>query len=218
MYIGTIHGYCYYLLQNYSDDYKNYELLEDVQTRLFMKRFRADIGIYDVKYHRKKGAPYSLAYQEMANNKLQEAISAYKIFLDIAREYGVEKLDATLQLHIAQYEQCLDSKSKFDYTSIIVKTLALLENGYFDEYIISTVRHLIVDEYQDVNDAQERIVNYFYKKGAQICVVGDDDQTIYHWRGSDMTYIKDFQARYINVSREDLDINFRSSCGITDVA
>lgn len=218
MYVGTIHGYCYYLLQNYSDDYKNFELLEEVQTRLFMKRFRNDTGIYDVMYHRKKGDPYNLAYPGMANNKLQEAISAYKTFLDIAREYGIEKLDAALRSHIIKYEQCLDSKSKFDYTSIIVKTLTLLENGCFDQYIMSTVRYLIVDEYQDVNDAQERIINYFYNKGTQICVVGDDDQTIYHWRGSNLTYIKDFQKRYDNVSREDLDINFRSSCGVTDVA
>lgn len=219
MYIGTIHGYCYYLLQNYSDDYKNYELIEEVQTRLFMKRFRADIGIYDVQYYRKNGAPpYDLAYQGMANSKLQEAISAYKTFLDIAREYGVEKLNATLQAHITKYDQALESKSKFDYTSIIVKTLALLEKGYFDQYITSTVKHLIVDEYQDVNDAQERILNYFYSKGVLICVVGDDDQTIYHWRGSNLTYIRDFEARYYNVNREDLDINFRSSRGITDVA
>lgn len=218
MYIGTIHGYCYYLLQNYSDDYKNYELLEDVQTRLFMKRFRADIGIYDVQYHKRNGESYSLAYSTMANNKLQEAISAYKTFLDIAREYGVEKLNTKQQTYVEKYEQCLDSKNKFDYTSIIVKTLALLENGHFDTYITSTVKHLIVDEYQDVNDAQERIINYFYNNGVHICVVGDDDQTIYHWRGSNLTYIRDFQNRYNNVSREDLDINFRSSCGITDVA
>lgn len=218
MYIGTIHGYCYYLLQNYSDDYKNFELLEEVQTRLFMKRFRNEIGIYDVQYHRKKGDSYPLAYQNMSSNKLQEAISAYKTFLDIAREYGVEKLDVTLQEHIKKYEQCLNSKNRFDYTSIIVTALKLLEKGYFDKYISSTVKHLIVDEYQDVNDAQERIINYFYNKGTKICVVGDDDQTIYHWRGSNLAYIKNFQTRYNNVSREDLDINFRSSCGITDVA
>lgn len=218
MYIGTIHGYCFYLLQNYSDDYKNYELLEEVQTRLFMKRFRKSNGIYDVQYHTKSGTTYTLAYDGMTNDKLQEAIRAYKTFLDIAREYGVDKIDATLQGHIAKYEQVLDSKSKFDYTSIIVKTLALLEKGYFDTYITSKVRHLIVDEYQDVNDAQERIFNYFYCKGVLLCVVGDDDQTIYHWRGSNLTYIRDFQNRYQNVKREDLDINFRSSCGITDIA
>lgn len=218
MYIGTIHGYCYFLLQNYSDNYKNYELLEEVQTRLFMKRFRKEIGIYDVKYHCKKGEPYSLVYPNMSNSKFQEAISAYKTFLDIAREYGVEKLDGLLQTYVKKYEQCLDDKKKFDYTSIMIKTLRLAEKGCFDNYIISTVKHLIVDEYQDVNDVQERIINYFYNKGTKICVVGDDDQTIYHWRGSNLSYIKNFQNRYKNVKREDLDINFRSSCGVTDIA
>jgi len=138
--------------------------------------------------------------------------------LDIAREYGVDRLSDTLQGHVAKYEGVLDSKNKFDYTSIIVKTLSLLERGFFDSYISSTVKHLIVDEYQDVNDAQERILKYFYDKGVLLCVVGDDDQTIYHWRGSNLAYIRDFQTRYQNVRREDLDINFRSSCGITDIA
>lgn len=218
MYIGTIHGYCFYLLQNYSDDYKNYELLEEVQTRLFMKRFRKYIGIYDVQYQPKSGTAYPLARDGMSNDKLQEAIKAYKTFLDIAREYGVNKLNPTLQGYISKYEHVLDSKSKFDFTSIIVKTLALIENGYFDEYISTTIKHLIVDEYQDVNDAQERILQYFYGKGVLLCVVGDDDQTIYHWRGSNLTYIRDFETRYENVRREDLDVNFRSSCGITDIA
>lgn len=218
MYIGTIHGYCFHLLQNYSDDFKNYEVLQDVQTRLFMKRYRKDIGIYSTQYHPKSGSPYPLAHEGMVNNKLQEAISAYKTFLDIAREYGVTKLPVTLQNHIKKYEATLDSKYKFDFTSIIVKTLTLLEQNVFDNYITTTVKHLIVDEYQDVNDAQERILNYFYSKGVLICVVGDDDQTIYHWRGSNLTYIRDFQTRYCNVRREDLDINFRSSCGITDIA
>lgn len=218
MYIGTIHGYCFYLLQNFSDDFKNYELLEDIQTRLFMKRFKRDIGIYDVLYHPKNGTPYNLAREGMTNEKLQEAISAYKTFLDIAREHGCQNFSADLQEHIRKYETALSAKNKFDFTSIIVTALNLIENGYFDEYITSTVKHLIIDEYQDVNDAQERIINYFYEKGTLVCVVGDDDQTIYHWRGSNLSYIRDFQKRYANVTREDLDINFRSSRGITDVA
>jgi DNA helicase-2/ATP-dependent DNA helicase PcrA len=218
MYVGTIHGYCFWLLQNYNDDFKNYELLEDIQSRLFMKRFRRDSGLFDAQYHAKNGSNYHIAWEGIANAKLQEAISAYKTFLDISREYGAERLSPTLQDHISKYGQLLDDKSKFDYTSIIVKTLKLLEEGYFDDYITSTVRHLIVDEYQDVNDAQERILSYFNSKGVLLCVVGDDDQTIYHWRGSNLTYIRDFQTRYQNVRREDLDLNFRSSCGITDIA
>jgi len=218
MYIGTIHGYCFFLLENYCDDYKNYELLEEVQTRLFMKRFRRDLQMSDVLYHPKKGSDYPLIYDGMANSKLQEAISAYKMFLDIGREYGIEKLAPELRKHILKYESVLNAKSKFDYTSIIVTALTLLEQGRFDAYIESTVKYLIVDEYQDVNDAQERILKYFYQKNVFLCVVGDDDQTIYHWRGSNLTYIRDFQNRYPNVKRVDLDINFRSSCGITDIA
>ncbi|MPM22870.1 ATP-dependent DNA helicase Rep [bioreactor metagenome] len=217
MYIGTIHGYCFYLLQNYNEHYKNFEVLNEVQTRLFMKRHKKINGIYDVLYHAKNDT-YPLAHDRMANDKLQEAISAYKTFLDIGREYGVEKLNSTLQNHIKKYESTLYNESRFDFTSIIVTTLALLEKGDFDEYITSTVKHLIVDEYQDVNDAQERILEYFSSKGVLLCVVGDDDQTIYHWRGSNLTYIRDFQIRYPSVKREDLDINFRSSCGITDIA
>lgn len=217
MYIGTIHGYCFHLLQNYSDDYKNYELLDEVQTRLFMKRFMSKIGVFDVLYYKKSGVSTQLAHEKMANKGKQRAITAYKMFLDIAREYGVERLNTILQEYIARYEQALDSSNKFDYTSIIVKTLILLEQGHFDTYIASTVKHLIVDEYQDVNDAQERILSYFYSKGVMLCVVGDDDQTIYHWRGSNLTYIRDFPTRYQNVRRVNLDINFRSSCGITNI-
>jgi len=219
MYIGTIHGYCFHLLQNYNDDYKNYELLEDVQTRLFMKRYMDNIGILDVQYNPKgkDKMPYPLIYKNSANAKKQDAIKAYKMFLDIAREHGTNNFNTTLQGHINKYEQTLDAKNKFDYTSIIVKTLNLLKGGCFDTYINLFVKHLIVDEYQDVNDAQEQILCYFYNKGVKLCVVGDDDQTIYHWRGSNLTYIKDFQTRYQNVKREDLDINFRSSCGITDI-
>jgi DNA helicase-2/ATP-dependent DNA helicase PcrA len=183
-----------------------------------MKRFRRTIGIYDAQYHPRTGSPYNLAYEGMANPKLQEAVNAYKMFVDIAREHGVEKLSAELQGLIEQYERNLDEKNKFDYTSIIVKTLNLLEKGFFDQYITITVKHLIVDEYQDVNDAQERILSYFYNKGVLVCAVGDDDQTIYHWRGSNLTYIRDFQTRYEGVRREDLDINFRSSKGITAIA
>ena len=75
-----------------------------------------------------------------------------------------------------------------------------------------------MDEYQDVNSAQEKIIRYFSEKGTIICVVGDDDQTIYQWRGSNLSYIKNFEINYPNVKKIDLDINFRSSIGITEIS
>ena len=77
---------------------------------------------------------------------------------------------------------------------------------------------MIVDEYQDVNDSQEKIIEYFSNKGTYLCVVGDDDQTIYQWRGSRLNYIKDFAEKYPNVHKIDLDLNFRSSKGITEIS
>lgn len=218
MYIGTIHGFCLYMLQEFSDEYKTFETLNDVQTKLFIKRYRKAIGLYDVIYHPQNGAPYPIATERSSATTLTNAIIAYKSFLDIGREYGKEKLAAELQAHIDKYEQILSEKKYFDFTSIIATALSKLEQGAFDEIIQSQIRYVIVDEYQDINDAQERIIKYFSKQGSFICVVGDDDQTIYQWRGSNLSFIRDFSIRYENVKKVDLDINFRSSRGITEIS
>ena len=103
---------------------------------------------------------------------------------------------------------------------ILTKFLSEIEKkkGELYKYISSTVKYLIVDEYQDVNDIQEKIINEIYKTGCNICVVGDDDQTIYHWRGSNVENILKFQEKYNNVETITLDKNYRSSNGIIDVA
>lgn len=219
MYVGTIHGYCLYLLQEFSNEFKKFEILNDVQTRLFMKKNRKVNGLFDVLYHPNAGQAYHFVNEFTSNENLQKAIKAYKTFLDIAREYGIENLNnSSLVSHVQKYEKSLYDNNYFDFTSIIMRTNELLETGKLNQYIKDTVKHMIVDEYQDVNDAQERIIRFFYEHGTKICVVGDDDQTIYHWRGSNLKYIKEFGLRYENVIKEDLNINFRSSKGITEVA
>ena len=80
------------------------------------------------------------------------------------------------------------------------------------------IKHVIVDEYQDVNPIQEAIVWSLHELGAKVCVVGDDDQTIYQWRGSDVQNILTFESRYPNVTQRRLEENFRSSEGIVDTA
>lgn len=219
MYIGTIHGFCLYMLQEFTDEYKTFETLNDVQTKLFIKKCRKDNGIYDVIYHSAKGSNAYPLYTDISKNDTKaKAINAYKAFLDIGREYGVEKLDKSLQNHIKKYEQTLKKYKYFDFASIISTTLNKLYSGIFDNFISDKIKYLIVDEYQDVNDAQERMIKYFSEQGTYICVVGDDDQTIYQWRGSNLSYIKNFSTSYNNVKKIDLDINFRSSKGITEIS
>lgn len=219
MYVGTIHGYCLFLLEEFSDEYKNFEILNDVQTRLFIKKKRRDNGLLEVSYYPASGDPYLLVNEYSSNEYLQKAIKAYKTFLDIAREYGIENLKSQDIVNaVMKYEKSLYDNKYFDFTSILLRMVELLETGIMDDYIEGAVKHLIIDEYQDVNDTQEKIIRHFYEHGTKICVVGDDDQTIYHWRGSNLRYIKEFSSRYNNVQKEDLDINFRSSEGITEVA
>ncbi len=219
MFIGTIHGFCLNMLQSATDDYKSFETLNEVQSRLFIKNTRYHNGIMDVNYHPANGkSPYKLVNDKTRAERWPEAISAYKSFLDIGREYGVENLPTNLQRHIQKYENTLIANSFFDFTSIITTTLRKLQEGYFDDNVVSTVKYLIIDEYQDVNIAQEQIIKYFADRDTYICVVGDDDQTIYQWRGSNLSFIKNFSNRYPDVKKVDLDINFRSSQGITEIA
>jgi DNA helicase-2/ATP-dependent DNA helicase PcrA len=77
---------------------------------------------------------------------------------------------------------------------------------------------VIVDEYQDVNPVQESIVATLRDLGASICVVGDDDQTLYQWRGSDVANILTFENRYADVAQVQLEENFRSSEGVVSLA
>jgi len=80
------------------------------------------------------------------------------------------------------------------------------------------LRHLIVDEYQDVNPAQERLVELLAGPGVELCVVGDDQQAIYQWRGSDVGNILGFAKRYPDVATFEITTNRRSRPHLIEVA
>jgi len=84
--------------------------------------------------------------------------------------------------------------------------------------LASRIKYVIVDEYQDVNPVQEAIVWSLHEVGARICVVGDDDQTIYQWRGGDVENILTFVGRYPHVDQIPIEENFRSSDGVVETA
>src|SRR6266446_5487200 len=83
---------------------------------------------------------------------------------------------------------------------------------------ITRLRHLMVDEYQDVNPAQEVLISELHKLSETLFVVGDDDQAIYAWRGADVSNIIDFDQRYPGCSRHTLSKNFRSTEAIVAAA
>jgi DNA helicase-2/ATP-dependent DNA helicase PcrA len=106
-----------------------------------------------------------------------------------------------------------------DYSAILEEAVTLLTNDDgVRARLAERVKYVIVDEYQDVNPVQEAIVWSLHELGARICVVGDDDQTIYQWRGSDVGNILTFDQRYPEVEQIPLEENFRSSEGVVETA
>ena len=121
------------------------------------------------------------------------------------------------------YLNLLDRHSYLDYTDILIRAVESLESANSTNLSalksrIDGYKFITVDEYQDINPIQERLVKAMCGKNAKLCVVGDDDQTIYQWRGSDVENILTFSKRRKNVKKVVLDDNFRSSKGIVDVA
>jgi DNA helicase-2/ATP-dependent DNA helicase PcrA len=210
MYVGTIHGYCLNLLQSpplYR--YLKYSVLNEVQQRLFIDRHSRQSGLTNTPLlnggmlHRWKD---SVLYQQLIGIYYEAAIDPSQV---------PDAVHAAMR----QYRELLHQNRHLDYTSIMAEAVQELEtNEPLRSQLAAQVKHVVVDEYQDVNPLQERLVRQLHTLGATVCVVGDDDQTIYQWRGSEITNIIRFAARYPAVAAVTLNENFRSSVGIVESA
>jgi len=205
MYIGTIHSWCLKVLQEHIFEYQKYSVLDDVTLKLFIDRNFSRIGMKDLNMEVYKDTGYFLQLMSIVR---ESELTAPK-----------EEIPGEITTALANYEQTLMDAAFFDFTMIMTKAFHHLKDDVvFRNKIGNTLKYLIVDEYQDVNPVQEYIVNSLVQLGANICVVGDDDQTIYQWRGGDIKYIIDFQKRYNNVKPIQLGDNFRSSPAIVEIA
>lgn len=210
MYVGTIHGFCLDLLMTEVHDLLKFNVLNEVQQTLFIDRHSKVSGLTtctDIK-----GAPLK-RYRDTKH---------YLSALNILRE---DELDGKvlkgtrLPESLETYQALLDDRCYLDYSEILSRAvIELTNNKTLREHLAKRVRYVIVDEYQDVNPIQEAIVWSLHELGAQLCVVGDDDQTIYQWRGSDVEKILTFEKRYPKVQQIRLEENFRSSEGVVETA
>jgi DNA helicase-2/ATP-dependent DNA helicase PcrA len=210
LYVGTIHGYCLEMLKSELPKYLKYEVLGEVQRTLFVDRNSKQSGLTDA---------VTLNSQQL---RRYVDTRVYCRALDVLREDIVDPT-ALAACDVAQkarrYDELLERFSFLDYSAILAAAADALEGHQeLRERLRSRVRHLIVDEYQDVNPVQERIVKALHGLGAALCVVGDDDQTIYQWRGSHVKNIITFKDRYPKVKPVRLQENFRSSPAIVEIA
>ncbi len=117
------------------------------------------------------------------------------------------------------YQQKLNDLNSCDFGDLILHTVKILEN-YSDirEIYSKNFKYILVDEYQDTNFIQSRWLNLLSEKNKNICCVGDDDQSIYSWRGAEIKNFLEFDQVYENTKVIRLEQNYRSSQNILSVA
>jgi DNA helicase II / ATP-dependent DNA helicase PcrA len=119
----------------------------------------------------------------------------------------------------SHYEQELKANNAFDFGDLIAKTLYLIENfPQVQEELQNTFRFIMVDEYQDTNVSQYRLMKALCGDKNNICVVGDEDQSIYAWRGADITNILNFEKDFPGTQVIKLEQNYRSTQNIISAA
>lgn len=209
MYIGTIHGFCLELLRSEVPRFLKYDVLNETQQRLFVDRSSARCGL--------------TATSTLQGRPLRRYVDTgvYMDALGLLREAQVDRHilgTASIAEGLEAYGGLLHEKGYLDYSAILAEAAhSLASDAGLRERLADRVRVVIVDEYQDVNPIQEQLIRHLRDLGAAIRVVGDDDQTIYQWRGSDARNILSFTERY-GATSITLEDNFRSSPGITGVA
>ncbi|PFB93231.1 hypothetical protein CN296_26015 [Bacillus cereus] len=201
--IGTIHGFCLNLIKEFRPIYNNYQVLSDVQTKLFVERAYVKAGMKD------------LSLRNFVDTKLFLSV------MSSIRENEVQDSQLPPKVLVAKekYLQYLEDNLFMDFTMIMELALNLLKNDPLVRLkIAEKIKYVTIDEYQDVNPLQEKILQQLHDLGASICAVGDPNQTIYQWRGSDIEQIRTFKERYTPCETLLLGDNFRSSTGIVEMS
>jgi len=153
----------------------------------------------------KKFAPRAvLAEISDAKNKLWD-VFAFELQ---AKDYFREKTAAVYRL----YQRRLAANNALDFDDLIMLTVKILqENPEVLRYYQEKFRYILVDEYQDTNHAQYVLINLLARRYRNLCVVGDDDQSVYGWRGADVQNILDFERDYPEAKVLKLEQNYRST-------
>ncbi len=218
MYIGTIHAFCFKVLQDFIPEYRAYDMLDEVGRLAFLSSIKHDID-FDYLFN-SLDKRYAWNYYKHGN-KQNWAFRTFIKDVDLFREEGLTA-DATLSKSFRNalniYLQKLEEKRFLDFSSILRIAVDTLENNpTVKKKLQDQFSFFTVDEYQDVNPIQEKLIQIISNK-QNVCVVGDDDQSIYQFRGSDVQNIITFQKRYPKAAIHQLDINRRSSDAIVKTA
>ncbi len=211
MWLGTFHSVCVRMLRRdiekigYQRSFTIYD--DDDQTRVIRDVLRT-LNIDDK----------SLTPREV-RSKISDAknhmLSPDEWFAASERNFRAQQVHDIYSM----YEQRLKGANALDFDDLLLKTLQLfLDHPPVLDYYRSKFLYVHVDEYQDTNMAQYQFVRLLTEESRNLCVVGDDDQSIYGWRGADIRNILEFEKDFPDACVIKLEQNYRSTANILDAA
>ena len=211
MWMGTFHSICARILRMEIERIgynKNFIIYDDDDSIAVIKEAMKILEISD-----KDVNPRSVKnIISRAKDVLQSEKDFDKIY---ANDYQMTKISRIYN----EYQSILKRNNALDFDDIISYTVKLLdENEDILEKYSNRFQYIMVDEYQDTNQAQYKLVTLLAKKHSNLCVVGDDDQSIYSFRGADFTNIFNFEKQFPGAAVIKLEKNYRSTSNILNSA
>ena len=208
MYVGTIDSFCLHMLKQVRPEYKSFEVLDANRRAAFVHRWYLDIGLRDLE-GLTRGGPLIKEFCASVDLMITENVDVAKVS------------DRVFASCFEKYRERLRDQRFFDFVSIISTLLEVIrEDEEARRYVGEHVRHVVFDEYQDVNGLQEDLLEALSEGARSVCVVGDDDQNIFQWRGSSIRHIREFNKKYAKyeVTTGMLEVNYRATEGLISVA
>jgi DNA helicase-2/ATP-dependent DNA helicase PcrA len=208
--IGTFHSVCVQILRKYIHlmGYENrFAIYDDTDSKVLVKMIMKEYGISSEKMNPKAVLSHIGGAKNALLTPAQYERQAHSYFSEqVAKIYSI-------------YQKRLAQNQALDFEDILMKVVELFEK---EPHVLTELQerfqYISVDEYQDTNHAQYIIIKRLAEKNRNLCVVGDDWQSIYSWRGATMRNILDFEKDYPEAAIIKLEQNYRSTSVILDAS
>ena len=209
MWVGTFHGLAHRLLSQHWQDAKlpqNFQILDSDDQLRVIKRIIANLGLDETRWPAKQA-------QWFINGQKDEGIRAQ--FFDA----GGDPFAQTQQKIYLAYEELCNQSGFVDFAELLLRAHELwLNNPDLLAHYQQRFTHILVDEFQDTNTIQYAWLRVLAGKNSMVTVVGDDDQSIYGWRGAKVENIRDFERDFPQAQTVRLEQNYRSTGTILKAA
>ena len=211
MWVMTFHAMCVRILRNHGDvlGFKNgFSIYDESDKKALLKRIVKDLKI-DEKI-------YPVSYLGSVISSCKEAEEDPDDYIE---NNSMNFKAETVAKVYARYMEDLQQNNAMDFDDLLWNAVKLFEaSSEVLSYYQQRFKYIMVDEYQDTNYLQYKLIHALAEKSHNLCVVGDDDQCIYQWRGADIRNILDFEKDFPETKVIKLEQNYRSDANILDLA